>query len=64
MTVWILFLVLEAGKQLVDEYPTEQECYDALMGIAIGHAMAGHTVAAAYCEEFSVVSHSLNSIEQ
>ena len=56
MTVWVLFLVLETGKQMMDEYTTEQECYDALMGTALGHAVDGFTVTRAYCEEWRVVS--------
>ena len=65
MYVWILFLVLESGKQLVDEYSSEQDCYDALMGTAIGYAISGYPVTLAYCEEYKVVGGTLlNTTEE
>ena len=64
MYVWILFLVLESGKQMVDEYESEQACYDALMGTALGHAVEGFTVTQAYCDKYTVVGNLLNTIEE
>ena len=58
---FILWISLPNNVQLLhDTFPTEQECHDMLLAVAISYGFSGEPFEGASCEE----SYSLNTTEE